>query len=91
MKGNFFLGTLVWGDMEKKEQATCICNTGTVRRQKRQIGILLQQQKQTYAWWLGVVYKRVECSFLSFREGCVCIYTSCVEESVNGRCIMVFR
>lgn len=55
---------------EKKEQASCICNTSTVRRRKRQIGILLQQQKTNICmmvgWW--VWYTSEWNAVFSFRD-----------------------
>lgn len=57
---------------EKKEQASYICDTSTVRRRKRQIGILLQQQKTNICmvgWWVGGIQEASGMQFFLFGMG----------------------
>lgn len=75
MKGIFFLGTLVWGDMEKKEQATCICNTGTVRRQKKDklVYCYNNKNKHMHGGWVWYTREWNAVFFLFGKDVCVYI------------------
>ena len=57
---------------EKKNKQHVSVTQALCASKKDKLVYCYNNKKQTYAWWLGVVYKRVECSF--FFSGWVCVY-----------------